>query len=145
MPALTAVKAKVDGWLTGNLVVLDAKENAYYGAKGPYWQGLWSHAVLPSHANAINGDIPPDKLSDNPTDQVESWVEFWPALVGVGMTAAVRVDVYAGPTGDGFVVTAAFKFEGDIYLKARNDGPEIYRERDWFIYELGDEPHPFLN
>ena len=145
MPNLNQVRTKVDNWLTAKWPILRDKEIAYYGAHGVYWQGLWSHTALPLHDSTVDGDVEPDGLSSKPTDQAEAWLDFWAALLGIKLTAAIRVDVYAGPLGDGFAATVAVKFKDKIYLRAKNFGPENYRTYDWFEYEVGDEPHPFLN
>ena len=137
MPPLHAVQNRIDDWITDNMVQLRTREENYFGTHGEYWQGLWTHTVLPMHNPAgppTAGDTEPDSLSSKPERQTESWLEFWPALNGLSMASLIRIDVYSGPYGDGFVLVSVMGHDGNIYTRLVNEGPETWRDEDWTLF-----------
>lgn len=91
-----------------------------------YFQGLQTHSVLPDGGN----DVAADRLNIHPTDQAEPWTTFGTPLPGP-FPAALTLDVYEGPLGKGFTVTADFTHSGIHWQRTRNRGPESWRETDW--------------
>ncbi len=127
---LTEIRTEIDEWLQPLLV------GAWWNQSGrdEYWQGLESHATPPNHIDTVT-ILEPDQLATAPTDQAESWhdaefvetpVSKWPC--------SMRVDVYNGPQGVGFVLILSFTFNGVLNVRAINEGPETHREHGWIEY-----------
>lgn len=97
---------------------LTARQDAYFTAKGRYWQGRRTHAVAPADGAAA----PADRLSDRPTDQAEDWTAF-----GVGAWTeafALEIHCYRGPGGNGWVARAVVTLGGRTWERWRGQGPE---------------------
>jgi len=58
---------------------------------------------------------------------------FGAVSIDVSLPFALAVHVYNGPQGHGFVGQVWVKYEGTIYTRAKNYGPEDWRTRDWDI------------
>ena len=130
MATLAQVRTKVDNWLTTFWPNVVTRQATYLANHGQYWQGLWTHSVQPTD----NADTAPDLLASHPTDQLESWLGTLDDLLPANMPAALKIDVYDGPEEMGFVGTVAVKFNSKIYMRSRNEGPEIYRTEAWHEY-----------
>lgn len=95
--------------------------------RGKYFQGLRVHDILPSEGN----ETVPDR-SKKPTDQIESWEDAGITLPST-MPLSVRVDVYNGLQGWGFVVIGELEVGNKVWRRAINVGPESYRNTDGWI------------
>lgn len=134
MPTLNQVRTKIDDWVTGKWPTIVARQENYRTNRGTYWQGLITHSVLPTFATNASGDAAADLLNSNPTDQFSSWLNVFPEWVAELLPCAVKVDVYDGPQGAGWTLTALVIYNGDIYKRVVNVGPESSRAQAWAKY-----------
>ena len=105
--------------------IIQSRQDAFFAARGRYWQGIRTHAALP-----VDGvDAAPDPDA-HPTDQPETWAD-----VGITLPAAcafsLEIHAYDGPGGHGYVVIATFRYGGNTWSRTWNVGPEPYRAALW--------------
>lgn len=94
------LQAKADAQLEAILPQLQADEAAYFTLNDIHWQGLSTHqAGIPENGE----DVLPDVGDLAPHDQPLGWPLLY---LETPRTIAVTVDVYEGPDGHGYVVTA---------------------------------------
>jgi hypothetical protein len=106
---------------------LETYQDAYYAANDQYYQALASHSVVP------DVPVPPDGLSDAPTDQFVNLAYFWDAAALPDALAwSFRIDTYSGPDGDGYVLVVTTQLNGDVWTRALDYGPESWRGNDWY-------------
>lgn len=133
---LVQLRNRVDNWLTNKVPVLVARQNTYASNhNGKFWQGLITHATIPSHVPATAGDVTADRLTFTPTDQAESWLDILPEWEPEAFAAAARVDTYNGPSGRGWILTVWVRFNGVTYVRAKGFGPETNHDHDWRVFD----------
>ena len=142
MPTLKQLRDKADAWLTPRWTIMVDRQETYRAAHGRYWQGLIFHTVIPEATTTKWGDLIPDRLTVKPSDQAENWLDFLPELEGIAVAAALWVDVYDGPQGHGFVANLAARYNGTLYHRAQNRGPETWRTQDWHVVNEDSETAP---
>lgn len=135
MPTLTQVRNRVDDWLIVRWPLVQARQSAYFTAHERYWQGLKTASVEPEHTTAVYANAKQDRLTVKPTDQAEAWLDFLVGLDDLAIPAALVMDVYDGPHGHGYVTTVIARYNGTIYSRSQNVGPEKYRIIDWHVVE----------
>ena len=121
--------AGIDNIIDQHLPRIATYQAAYLLGHGRYFQGLWSHATTPDEAS----NNPPDQLASRPTDQLEDFGAMWSQVaVGQGrIPMRVRVDVYNGPAGQGYLMTFETARAGVSYQRVVNVGPESWRSANW--------------
>lgn len=102
------------------------RQEAYRASRGRYWQGIKTPALTP----LAGAPVAPD-LTLRPTDQAESW-----AAAGVPLPAqveaSIRVDVYQGPGGWGYVICLTIRTAvAETWHRCFNVGPETWRTHTW--------------
>ena len=99
---------------------LASHQATYMSETGKYWQGI-----------AMDLDVANVDLSRRPTDQPNDW--RWAAdFPFVRLSALIRVDVYEGPAGWGYLTTAEIPGDQGSWVKALAEGPETWRTiNDW--------------
>ncbi len=102
---------------------LVAREREYFEMTGRYCQ------MLPSHISAVSEGAQgyPDGWYSHPRDQQYSWEDL-KVIQYEPLPFAIRIDVYDGIEGKGFV--ACFT-KGDV-RRCKNYGPEAMRNTSWF-------------
>jgi hypothetical protein len=132
LPALSndsppGLEARCDALLESVVEAVAARQESYRALLGRYWQGLRSHTVPPE-----DGETLPPEPARRPSYQAEDWASFGISLP-VEMSCAVQVDTYEGPSGAGWVVSAAVRIDGVLWVRSRHDGPggESWRTHDW--------------
>jgi hypothetical protein len=135
MATLAQVRTRVNAWLADRWPIVVARQENYRANRGRYWQGLLSHSIVPAHTNGADGDAVADRLTQNPSDQFDTWKNVFPEWDGAPLPAAIRCDTYSGPLGDGYCVTIFIRFNGTLYSRSQNVGPESHRTHDWMIVE----------
>lgn len=116
------LQAKADQMLADLQAALAGVQTSYLASKGRYWQGLSTPATVPADGT----ELAPD-LTRRPTDQTETWTGAGVALPAT-VPVAVRVDVYDGPAGWGYVVAGLLTIGSRQYERRINVGPESYRQ-----------------
>lgn len=85
--------------------------------------------LAPTHNRPPSAAQPPNVMARVPSEII-SWYD-----AGINLPAAmrtrVRVDVYDGPQGRGYVIIAELEQNGSIFARAINVGPEERRGHDW--------------
>lgn len=125
-PDFKTIDAVIDAYLPK----LQAYEIDYLDTKGRgYMQALWSHSTPPADGALVAPDLPTSK----PTDQAESFADLWSAVViGQGkLPVRLRIDVYDGPSGRGYVITVEVIMAGRTYTRSINVGSERWRDVGW--------------
>jgi hypothetical protein len=126
---VAAAPVDIEPLLQKALPVVDAFEQDYRKQFRAYAQVLWTYAVTPVDGKAEL----PTLLDANPTDQ--PWLKaraLWDYSGLLAWPANVRVDVYDGPDGVGYVIVLEAEFDKAHYQRAVNVGPEKWRNQDWF-------------
>lgn len=135
MPTLARVRQVVDDRLTDLwLNEITPRQDAFFAARGRYWQGLRTFALTALPNNPQDGsstvlEVTPLRTV-HPTDQAETWDDVGINL-GTTIPCALQIDVYDGPLGKGYVGTVWAMWDGDVYSRAQNRGPETWRTDDW--------------
>jgi hypothetical protein len=116
--------------LVANIAIF---QDGYHRQWGIYAQTLSPFADPPTDGRA---ELPPFDTKDRaPTSGVS--VETLYLVAGMeAFPANVRVDVYCGPWGCGYVLIAETKFAGVLWHWAGNVGPEVDRTADWVRVEV---------
>lgn len=133
MATLAQLRTRVDDWLAARWPTVLARQDTFFANRGRYWQGLITHTVVPAHTTAADADTVADRLSFKPTDQAQSWLDVLAELSGIAFPAALAVDVYDGTQGKGYVATIFVRYNGTIYTRSKNVGPESYRDVAWQV------------
>lgn len=130
-PDEKTIRAAVDLALAEHLLKLQTFEASYKGdGRANYFQTLISHSTIPADGQAT----PPDKLAAGPTDQAEKLTDFWTdAQLAPALPYAFRTDVYDGPEGAGYVLSAQVMIAGELWEQSVNVGPERWRESAWQV------------
>lgn len=137
MPTLVQVRNAVDARLTtlwtGQVV---PRQAAYLAAHGRYFQGYatFSLAALPDNPSggaATVLEVAPT-TNTHPTDQAETWTDSG-IVLGATIPMALRMDVYDGPQGKGYVGTVWARWAGNTYTRSQNFGPEDWRTQAWAV------------
>jgi len=122
-------KKKVEDLMVDVLTQMRDRQHIHRAMKGKHWQGARTHKTTPKEQGA----------APNPSAKIEgqeSWAEFGVNLPQ-SLPASLQVDVYDGPLGSGYTVTADVVIEGKTWRRVANVGPESYRTMDWHIVEVG--------
>lgn len=135
--SLATVRNKIDTWLTARWPTLVGWQNSYFGTNGKYFQGKWTHTNTIEQTDALAGDALADLLDDKPTDQPQSWRDLvGTALNALPFPARLRIDVYDGPEGKGWAATLQVLYQGAVYERSQNVGPETWRTVAWHSVTL---------
>lgn len=137
MPTLIQVRNRCDTILASHWPNVQARQAAYRARTGRYWQGLRSHLVTPAHLTAAYSDAAPDRYASKPTDQAESWAEVLREISGVAIPMTITMDVYNGPQGWGYVAAVEARYNGTLYRRSQNVGPEDFRTQPWHVANEG--------
>lgn len=132
---LNSARTKADTWLTNTWPTVVSAQNTYFASHGRYWQGLLSCGgtnSIPNFTAGGDGDAVQVGLASKPDYQSESIADIFPSLSGVSIPAAFECTQYIGDNGvAGYVVRVWVRFNGTIYTRAHNNGPETWRESAW--------------
>lgn len=126
------LQTKCDGQLDALWPQLQADEQSWYETHGRYWQGLITHQQIPENG----ADVLPDVGDLTPTDQPAPWP---PGYLQNPIAIALVVDMYEGPLGQGYVLTATVQTTppqvpvaaAHRWSRALAVGPETERGYDW--------------
>ena len=133
MTAITQ-QNRIDAWFGSRVGQITDIEADYFVTNGIYFQGLLSHlAPITGVGNGASGDRDADNFTSSPTDQLENWLDagFGPPITTQVMPCTLLLDSYDGPEGKGWSALLSFIYEGDIWERRHQFGPETYRTHDW--------------
>lgn len=133
MADVQAILGQIDVGIQGYMPTIINLQNQFFQNTGRYMQGLFTHSSTPVDENTL----PPNQLSDSPTDQNFSWDDLTDGVMPDQMLSRIRIDVYSSSKGEGFVLVAEKIVNGVTYEKNYNVGPENHRNSDW--QEISDE------
>jgi hypothetical protein len=138
MPTLVQVRNAVDARLTalwtGQVVPRQAQYASNHG--GRFFQGYLTFVLSalpnnPSNASPTLLEVVP-VLDTHPTDQAFTWLD-----AGLNLEAtipmALQMDVYDGSLGKGYVGTVWGRWNGNLYTRSQNNGPEVWRSQPWAL------------
>jgi hypothetical protein len=112
---------------------LEAFQDEYHKVNGRYYQALISNNTAP--------DVPvvPDGIKSSPTDQPETLAFFWDASSLPDTLAwSFSIDTYAGPDGEGYVLSVYTVVDSETWLRVINYGPDTYRTEEWHYALFGE-------
>lgn len=121
------IKAKGDVIIAGVLAKLATFQGNYLAANGRYWQGIF---VLPRVP--VNGEELPPDLTKKAGGHKDSWADRGFSFVG-DLPVNVAVNEYTSAKVPGYFVECTFRFDGKVWSKTRNVGPETSFEREWHV------------
>lgn len=128
---LAQLRAAIDAFIETRWPTIVARQENYRANRGVYWQGLRTHSSCPVHTNSTDGSISPDRLDATPDDAFSSWRTVFPEWAEESLAACFWVDVYSGPTGQGWVLHVEATYNGTRWQRSVNVGPESYRSHPW--------------
>lgn len=132
---LNQLRNRCNTFLTNKVPILVARQNTYASNHGGrFFQGLITHSSIPAHTTSTAGDAPGNRLTFRPTDQIESWADILPEFNSENFAAAATIDVYNGPSGNGWFLTVWVRHNGVIYQRQKWWGPENH-DYDWRIWD----------
>ncbi len=134
VPHLNAVQAQAlaDQWVTDRWALIAARQEAKL-LLGHYWQGLPSHSVVPAYTGMVDAAATGGQLTSSPSDQPATWLDVLPEVQTDKVPGRVTIDVYNSPSGKGWTLTIELKFNGDLWQRVKNVGPETWRELAWHL------------
>jgi hypothetical protein len=136
MPTLNEVRDTVNSWLAARWPLLVERQEAYFTIHARYFQGLWTHSVVPDDG----AEIAPDQRTSKPGDQQARWADFF-SLPDV-LPCALRIDVYEGDQGHGWTATVRVRVAGTIYQRIAHVGPQTWRVQNWDTVTTVEEEQP---
>lgn len=133
MPTLNQMRNAIDNFVTTRWPTIVARQENFRTNRGRYWQGLPTHLTCPAHTNSTDGSKTGDRLEESPDDQgaFSTWLNVFPEWLSDLLPACVRVDVYDGPQGEGWVLTIEATHNGTLWRRSQNVGPEGHRTQGW--------------
>ena len=126
MPISPATRDKIETFRDAFAAIIVPKQNAYFATHGRYWQGV----IMPTTLPVEGADTDPDG-SVKPTDQAESWADFFGVDLPAKFPCRLRIDAYNGPEGQGYTVTALVSSNSNTWCRIWNVGPQSWRARTW--------------
>ena len=133
---IKAVRDKVDNWLAPRWDWLVGKQEAYHTNHGHYFQGLWTHLAEIEQNDLLTGDTIPDNLTSKPSDQEHTWHDaVGGAFDSLPFPARLRLDVYDGTDGQGWVAKLEIIYAGNLYRRSKQVGSEQWRTKDWALID----------
>lgn len=124
-PDRATLLARPDQQFDQDYANMVTKQDQYRAKHGRYWQGLQTHSKAPGATSTS-----PDLWFNVPTDQRGYG---WGKMISfANMPYSMRVDVYSGPDGDGWVLCAQVTEGGQTLERCQGDGAEN-RDRGWQV------------
>jgi len=127
-PISPEILSQIDQRIDELWPVLTKAQTEYFAMTGRYYQALWSHSTPPSIVSAKY----PDGWYTHPTDQQYRWSDI-SIIKFEEMPYQMKIDVYDGPEGAGYVASYRFQEKDYVCEKSRNTGPEALKGSDWLL------------
>lgn len=130
------VRDRIDNWLAPRWSWLVGKQDTYFDNHNTYFQGLWTHTSVVEQDGITQMDVVSDNLSSKPTDQPRTWHDaIGSAFDSLPFPCRLRIDVYDGPQGNGWVAVLEVLYGGDIYMRSKQVGPDEGFTHSWHKVE----------
>jgi hypothetical protein len=133
------IKAAVQSFVAQQLGTIIPTQNRYFNSPNHrvHFQGIATPVIPPDDGATVPADY-----SLKPTDQAESWADVFKGsdALPANVVCQMQIDVYDGPVGKGWTLTARATKGIDWLWKRWNFGPETWRETDWQEYTEGALP-----
>lgn len=116
--------------------VILPKQIAWFAEHGEYAQILYTKN-LPENASGaspVQELVPDTDLQPGDRPGMTAKAVFGAVSIDVQLPFALATTYYNGPSGKGFVGQVWVKFDGTIYTRAKNYGPEEWRTHDWQVF-----------
>jgi hypothetical protein len=111
---------------TGALYKLNEFQTTEKNTRGVYHQFLWTHDKAPGSTVALL------YLDNKPTDaRITPRAMFTEKGIATSQDTRWKVDIYNGPSGEGYQIDVETVINGVVWRKSLNTGPETYRATDW--------------
>lgn len=123
--------AYTSSWAT----LVQSLQTSELSANGIHTQLPWTHKVAPADGVAVT----PDNLAE----VVDGGGRKYADLVDIAATpmrARLKIDVYNGASGKGYVVTIQLIENGQLWSRSINTGPESGRSKDWHEVIVSEIP-----
>ena len=134
-PAISEkLKTDLEKFQSDHIIKFQAVQDEYKLSHRDYWQGIETPSVLPD-------ELIKEKDADytkKPSDQIERWSDVFKGvdkLLPSKVPATISVDVYSGPSGQGWTITLRCLEAGKVQKRTWNFGPEDYRHDKGWIEE----------
>jgi len=111
------------------------KQLAWFAIHGRYAQALHTQNIPNTSAAdiVVQELIPITDVAPHDHPGQTAREVFGNVNINVSLPFALAAHAYNGPQGHGFVGQVWVKFDGTIYTRAKNYGPEEWRTFDWNI------------
>ena len=125
------IKAAAQAFVGQQLGKIIPVQNQYFN-KGIHFQGIVTPATPPDDGASVVPD-----LTKKPTDQAEAWEDLFTGLTALDSpwACSMQIDVYDGPLGKGWTLTARATKDNILMSKVWSFGPEE-RGTDWIETDL---------
>jgi hypothetical protein len=113
--------------------VIRPKQLEWFAVHGEYAQCLYTRN-LPNNRTTdpdVREAFPVTNLEPHDRAGMTAKAIFGPVNIDVSLPFAIATHAYDGPQGHGFIGQVWVKYEGTIYTKAKNYGPESHWTFDW--------------
>lgn len=131
MPTLNQIETRVDSKLLSLWTMLQVRQETYFQGNGLYWQGINTPVQIPEFSNLIDNPRNADIIDRIAGSHSISWDTILPEIKNSPLSAQFAVDNYESPFGHGYQLTAKFLYEGRLFMRIRQHGPETERNTDW--------------
>ncbi len=133
MATKAQIKAAAQAFVGQQLGTIIPVQNQYFN-KGLNFQGINTPSTPPDDGASVVPD-----LSKKPTDQAESWADMFNIPDGTALdptwACSMQIDVYEGPLGKGWTLTARARKDTTLMSKVWSFGTEA-RGTDWIETEI---------
>ena len=133
MPQLAVLQSSIDSVWASAAVALNAHQSNFLANRGNYWGVVRTHSVIPSHTLSKLNSTVPDSLNIGSGGDYNNWIAIHPEWTATPLPCNVIVLAYNGPDGRGYEVVLQFIWEGNLYERHINIGPETYRNAPWAL------------
>ena len=134
--SIQIVKDRIDNWLAPRWSWLVGKQDDYFVSHGRYFQGLWTHTAEVEQDEVDVLDEVPNNLDSKPTDQTHTWRDaVGNAFDALPFPCRLRLDVYEGPQGHGWIAILEVLYQGEVYVRSKQVGPETHHTHDWRLVQ----------
>ena len=131
MPTLNQIKNRVNSRALVLWNLLQTRQETYLQNNGIYWQGLITPSQLPEFSDVDDSPLDADNTDKNANSHDVSWDIILPEIKNTPLSAQIRVDTYEAPNGHGYSLTLRLIYNGQVFSRTKQHGPETWRDENW--------------